>query len=369
MTYDAARIEVLEGREAVRKRPGMYVGSTGERGLHHLVFDVVDPAVADVLAGRASRVDVVLLPDGGVRVSDDGPGEEASLEDRLKRLHVGPDPVGRLSAPVSMFSGGLFVANVLSRRFIAEVRRDGACRVQEYERGVARGPFTATSRPVTGTGTTLASWPDLDVFETVECSYDRLAERFRELAYLHRGLEITLTDERPAASAPHQERFRSDNGLRDLVADLDARLDAPADIIGFAWADPRMEGTAEVALRWSGAHVERLVSFANSRLTQEGGTHVVGLHEGIAAAVDAYARERGLPAPAGDRLGEGLTAVVAVALDHPEYEGCTRTRLANPAVRAGVAEAVQEHLGARLKADPDRADALIRRIATGSSGT
>ncbi|MFG2332358.1 DNA gyrase subunit B [Streptomyces sp. NPDC048604] len=361
VSYDAARIELLEGREAIRKRPGMYIGSTGQRGLHHLVFELVTPAVADVLAGRASRVDVVLLPDGGVRVSDDGPGEGPGEALLTYRYHD-PEVLGREDVSVGVLTVGLFVANVLSRRMTVEVRRDGARWVQEYERGVALGPLTETG-PAAGTGTTLTCRPDADVFETLECSSTALAERFRELAFLHEELDISLTDARSSDVSVQEDRFRFAGGLRDFVAHLDAqreaRPEARTDIIGFAWEDPRMAGTAEVALRWSGSGDERIASFANSRRTWEGGTHAAGLRDGIAAAVDAYAREHGLAVPAADRIGRGLTAAVAVRLDRCEFEGCTRTGLANPEVRACVAEAVREHLGAWLEAHPGQAHALV----------
>ncbi|WP_460117960.1 DNA gyrase subunit B [Streptomyces phaeofaciens] len=374
--YDAARIEVLEPREAIRKRPGMYVGSTGERGVYQMVFDVVGRAVNEVLAGRASAVDVTLTPDGGVRVADDGPGvpvEAAghaggpSLEELLTHLPTGAGAGGRHAAVVGMFIVGPCVTNALSSRLTAEVRREGMRWVQEYVRGVAVTAPVAVG-PAAGSGTSIAFRPDPDVFETVECSFDVLAERLREVALLNRGLSVSLTDERPAVG-PRSVRFHFPGGVRDLVASLDARSGAPlhADVVGFECEEPRMEGTVEVALRWCDAREERVRTYANSRPTPEGGTHAVGFREGMAAAVNAYARERRLltaadPDLTADRIGEGLTAVVSVKLDHPEFEGATRGRLAGASVRSCVAEAVRQHLGAWLDEQPERAEAVVGRV-------
>lgn len=371
--YDAADIQVLEPREAVRKRPGMYVGSTGERGLHHVVFDVVDRAVNEVLPDRAGCVDITLTPDGGVRVANDGPGMPGEdgggpgLEALLTRMHVGPGPSGRYDV-MPLYGGiGLFVANVLSSRMTAEVWREGVYWGWEYARGV---PITALTdaEPATGSGTTVAFRPDPEIFGTAECSFDTLADRFRELALLNRDLEISLTDlRRPAES--RSVRFRSSDGTLEFVAFLDAQEAVPAypDIIGFEQEDPRMAGTMEAAFRWRGPGEERIRSFANSRPTSCGGTHANGLRDGLVAAVNAYARARRLltatdPDLGADRIGEGLTAVVSVKLDHPEFEGSTRGVLGNAEVRTCVAQAVREHLARWLEQHPEQAAALIDRI-------
>ncbi|NEA60380.1 DNA gyrase subunit B [Streptomyces sp. SID13666] len=373
--YDASHIQLLEGWEAVRKRPGMYVGSTGERGLHQMVFEVADRAVNEVLAGRASRVDVTLLSDGGVCVADDGPGvptDEAegtggpSLEALLTRLQAWPRPGSRHDVTIGFCGVGPFVANALSRRMTAEVRREGVRWVQEYARGVAVAPLTELGT-ATGSGTTLAFWPDVEIFGTVECSFDALAERFRELAFLNRGLDIWLTDQRRAGES-RPVRFRFPAGARDFVAFLDAQAAAPAptDVIGFDREDPRMAGTVEAAFRWCDAREERVRSFANSRPTA-GGTHQEGFRAGVAAALTAYARRQRLltatdPDLSTDRIGEGLTAVVSVKLDHPEFKGSTRDTLVNTAVRTCVGQAVEEHLGRWLEEHPERAAAVIDRI-------
>lgn len=375
MGYDAARIEVLEGREAVRKRPGMWVGSTGERGLHQLVFDVVGLAVNDVLAAGGGSVDVTLTPDGGVRVADDGlgvPFEAAegaggpALETQLTSMHAGSQSGGRHIVAVGHFGVRLFVANVLSSRLTAEVRREGVRRVQEYARGVALAP-PAAAGPATGSGTTVVFRPDAEIFETTRCSFAVLAERFRQVAFLNPGLGISLTEERPAGGA-RAVLFRFPEGVRDFMAAVDAEAGAglEPDVIGFEREDPRMAGTMQVAFLWNGPREERVWSFANSLATSQGGTHVDGFRDGVAAAVTAYARERGLltaadPDPGADRIGEGLKAVVSVKLDRVEFLGPTRGLLGNAEVRACVAEAVRDHLGAWFEQHPERAAQIVGR--------
>lgn len=375
--YDAARIEVLEGREAVRKRPGMWVGSTGERGLHQMVFEVVGRAVNQVLADSSGSgfVDVTLTSDGGVRVSDDGPegSVEAAgdtggpdLEALLTSFHAGPELRGRHITDVGQFRAGLFVVNALSSRLTAEARCEGVRRAHEYARGVEVVPPAAVG-PATGSGTTIAFWPDSEIFETTRCSFAVLAERFRQVAFLNRGLGISLTDERPAGGV-RAVSFRFPEGVLDLVATLDAETGSGVqpDVIGFEREDPRMAGTMEVALLWTGSREERIVGFANSRATREGGTHVDGFRDGVAATVIAYARERGLPAadldPRDDRICRSLTAVVSVKLDRPEYLGATGGLLGNTEVRDCVGEAVREHLGNWFEEEPERAAQFVDRV-------
>ncbi|MFF5477665.1 DNA gyrase subunit B [Streptomyces sp. NPDC012935] len=381
MGYDAARIEVLEGREAVRKRPGMWVGSTGERGLHQLVFEVVGRAVNEVLATGSGTVDVTLTSDGGVRVADNGlrgtfeapdAGDTGGpgLEALLTSMRAGPGPAGRHIVAVGHVGGGLFVANALSSRLKAEVRSEGVRRAQEYARGAALAPPAAVG-PASDSGTTIAFWPDAEIFETTRCSFAVLAERFRQVAFLNRGLAISLTEERPAGAA-RTVQFRFPDGVRDFVAALDAEAGASLhpDVIGFEREDPRMAGTMEVALLWSGSREERVRSFANSQATPQGGTHVDGFRDGVATAVTAYARARGLlkaadPGPVADRIGHGLTAIVSVKLDGPEFLGPTRGLLGNAEVRACVGEAIREHLGTWFEEHPERAAEVVGRIVRG----
>ncbi|WP_329383908.1 ATP-binding protein [Streptomyces sp. NBC_01716] len=368
--YDASRITVLQGSEAIRKRPGMYVGSTGERGLHQAVFEVVGRAVNEVLAGRAGSVDVTLMRDGGVGVADDGAGVPVEvagpgLEALLTGAYTGARQAGRDTAAVGLAGIGPCVANALSSRLTAVVRHDGVRWVREYERGVAVAPSMAVG-PVSGSGTTITFWPDSDIFQTVECSFAVLAERFRELAFLNRGLSISLSDARPPGE-PRSVRFLGE--ARDFVAFLDTSAGTPVhpDVIAFAWEDVRMAGTAEAALRWSTSREERVRSFANSRPTPGGGTHMVGFRDGVTVAVNAYARERRLLTAtdldlSADQVCEGLTAVVSVKLDHPEFQGATRGVLGNAAVRASFGEAVREHLANWMAGHPEQAAAVIGRI-------
>ncbi|MGW1813874.1 DNA gyrase subunit B [Streptomyces sp. NPDC002125] len=373
--YDAARTEELEGREGIRKRPGMFVGSTGERGLHEMVFQVLSWAVTHVLAGHGGgSVDVTLTRDGGVRISGDGPVTAArdtggtGLETLLTSMPTATEAGGRLIVNLGhgRMGGELFVANVLSSRLTAEVRCGGTRRVQAYARGVATAPPAAMGSAA-GSGTTVTFWPDTEIFETTRCSFALLAERFRQVASLNRGLGLSLTDERPEGGA-RAVSFRFPDGVRDFVAALDVEAGAvlQPDVIGFEREDSRMAGTMEVALLWNGSHQERIRSFANSRATRQGGTHVDGFRDGVAAVVTAYARAQGLPDAVGgfwaDRIGEGLTAVVSVKLDHPEYLGATCELLGNAEVRDCVAEAVREHLGNWLRERPTQAAQVLDRI-------
>ncbi|MFF3394378.1 ATP-binding protein [Streptomyces sp. NPDC002669] len=376
--YDACDIRVLEGREAIRKRPGMYIGSTGERGLRHMVFEVADRAVNEVLEGRAASVDITLTPDGGVCVADDGPGVPddemeggPGLEALLTHMQAGMGTGGRHDVTLGFCGVGPVVVNALSRRMTAEVRREGARWVQEYARGVATTPVTGAGTAV-GSGTTIAFWPDAEIFGAAEFSFDGLEERFRELAFLNQGLEISLTDLR-RPDEPRSVRLRFPGGARDFVAFLDGHPAAPAptDTIAFEHEDPRMAGTMKVAFRWCGCPGERIRTFANSRPTVDG-AHMVGFRDGMTAAVTTYARKQGLltataPGFGADRIGEGLTAVVSVKLDRPEFGGSTRGVLGNAEVRDCVGQAVQDHLGRWLEEDPERAAAVIDRIARGAA--
>lgn len=376
MGYDAVRIDELEGREAVRKRPGMWVGSTGERGLHEVVLQVVGWFVNRALAGAGEgSVDVTLTHDSGVRVVGNGPdGPFATdantggrgLEALLTRMSV-DERDGRHLAHVSHGGHtGLFVANALSSRLTAEEQRGETCRVQEYARGVA-ATLPAATESLAATKTIIAFWPDTEIFETTRCSFAVLAERFRQVAFLNRGLGISLTDERPAGGV-RAVSFRFPDGVRDFVAALDAeRGGAPhPDVIGFEREDPRMAGTMEVAMLWSGSGQGQIRSFANSRATRQGGTHVDGFRDGVTAAVTAYARERGLLAadndPCADRISKGLRAVVSVKLERPEYLGATHELLGNTDVRGCVRQAVREHLGNWIEEQSKQSTQVVDRI-------
>ncbi|MFJ2514905.1 DNA gyrase subunit B [Streptomyces griseoviridis] len=387
MAYDATRITYLDGPEAVRRRPGMWVGSVGERGLHQLVFGAVDEAVNRILAIGGGSVDVTLTRDGGVQVWDDGtptpfraaegsgntggdegPGAEGpGLDERLTSFHAGRGPDDRRTVFVGDFGVGLFVVNALSSRLTAETRDAGVRRVQEYAYGVAVAA-PSTTEPATGTGTALAFWPDRGIFETTRCSFAVLAERLRQVAFLNPGLGISLTDERTAGAA-RSVRFRFPDGVRDFVAALDAESGplVSSDVIGFARDDPRMAGSMQVALLWRGFGAERVLGFVNSLATPEGGTHLDGFRDGVTDAVAAIAGERGQLTtadsdPGAGLIGAGLTAVVSVCLDRPEILGATRGRLGNTAVRNCVREAVRECLREAFDERPELATEVVERV-------
>lgn len=373
--YDTGRTQWLEGWEAIRKRPGMYIGSTREAGLHQMVFEVAGRAVNEVLAGRADSVEISLGRDGRLCVADDGPGvpteagtggmSGTGVEAMLTRRHSGSG--GRNT--VSLFAMGPCVATALSSRLTAEARFGGLRWVHEYARGLAIAPPMVVG-PAARSGMSISFLPDADIFGTAAVSFDVLTARFRELAYLNRGLEITMTDAR--STGPARATFRFPGGARDFVAVLGPGADAPVhqDVIGFEREDPRMAGTMEVALRWSAAARERIRSFANSRPTPQGGTHEEGFRRAVAAALSTYARRhRLLTAAEPDlhpaRTGQGMTAVVSVKLDRPEYQGATHGMLGNRAAHLCVREAVQDHLLTWLDKHPQQAEAIVARVTHG----
>ncbi|MFD5422043.1 DNA gyrase subunit B [Streptomyces sp. NPDC127069] len=384
--YDASHIQVLDPREAIRRRPGMYVGSADERGLHHQLFELCDWGVNEVLAGHAGRVDVTLAPEGWARISVDGPrvapdgGNAAPRTPRLEALladiDAHPAVWSRHSVDLSRCGSrmGPFVANALSSRLTAEFMHGETRRVHRYERGFAVGPEAPqVSEAVDGAGaapgTVVTFRPDAEVFGAAEHSFDVLAERFRELAFLNPGLDIHLTDQRSVDRA-RSERFRSPGGVRDFVTFLAGRrptVSVHGKVHGFALEEPRIAGSVEVALSWGSDHGEEVRGFANSSPTPCGGTHVAGFRAGLAAAVAAFARERGLVSPAdpgldAGQVSGGLTAVVSVKLDRPEFTGATRGGLGNDGVRDRVADAVREHLGAWLAEDPQLAATVTDRV-------
>ncbi|MFI0721575.1 DNA gyrase subunit B [Streptomyces sp. NPDC021224] len=368
MTYDASHITVLEGAEAVRKRPGMYIGSTGPRGLHHMVTGVVEWAADVVLAapdaGSRRHIAVTLAPDGGVRVTDDGPGvpfaaQEAPgapgvppLDEQLSRF--GPGPRRR----AFLLNGWeLMTACALSTRLTAEVRREGVRRVQNYIRGTATAP-PADAGPAADSGTAITFHPDPEIFTTVEVDRTVLADRLRELAFLTPGLTLTLTDERPPGP-PRTARFHSPAGVAGLLAHLDGPVAGATEVVTVSVTTTR--GALDAALRRRGPAEGPPVirSYANCFPTAEGGVHVEGLRDGLTAALAGYARAHGLPEPDAEGACAGLTAVVSVRLDAPSFEGSTHGRLGNTEVRPWVAAAVREHVGAWLDAHPEQAAGLL----------
>ena len=374
MSYDARSITVLEGLEAVRKRPGMYIGSTGERGLHHLVQEVVDNAVDEALAGYCDHIEVTLLPDGGVRVSDNGRGipvdnhpieNRPALEIVLTTLHAG----GKFDSKSYAVSGGLHgvgvsVVNALSWRLEVEVRRDGYVWYQSYERSEPTGPVRR-DEPTDEHGTTITFWPDPAIFETTEWSFETLSRRLQEMAFLNRGLAITITDERPdhIDGDLHMVLYRYDGGIADFVRYLNASKEPVHDsVIEFGEDGPGI--AAEVAMQWTGAFSESVHTFANTINTAEGGTHEEGFRSALTTIVNRYAREQKLIREkdenlTGDDVREGLTAIIHVKLAEPQFEGQTKTKLGNTEAKSFVQRVCNDHLRAWFESNPGEAKAII----------
>ncbi|MBA9002157.1 DNA topoisomerase (ATP-hydrolyzing) subunit B [Thermomonospora cellulosilytica] len=382
MAYDASSITVLEGLEAVRKRPGMYIGSTGERGLHHLVYEIVDNSVDEALAGYADTIEVTLLADGGVRVYDNGRGipvgehpveKRPAIELVLTTLHAG----GKFDGKSYAVSGGLHgvgsaVVNALSTRLDAEVRREGHVWRQSY---TWRGPIAplAKGEPTDETGTIITFWPDGEIFETLEWNFETLSRRMQEMAFLNRGLSITLVDERPDhlngedGTEPRRVSYRYDGGISDFVRYINAKKDAVhPDVIAF---EDQTDGMAvEIAMQWSGSYSESVHTFANTINTAEGGTHEEGFRSALTTIVNKYARDKGLLRDKDDNLTgedvrEGLTAIISIKLADPQFEGQTKTKLGNTEARSFVQKVVHEHLRDWFDREPGQAKEIINKAS------
>jgi DNA gyrase subunit B len=377
LSYDARSITVLEGLEAVRKRPGMYIGSTGERGLHHLVYEVVDNAVDEALAGYCDTIDVTLLADGGVRVRDDGRGipvddhpveHRPALEIVMTTLHAG----GKFDAKSYAVSGGLHgvgvsVVNALSRRLDVEVRRDGYVWLQSYERGDQTGPLVRGAAS-DETGTTISFWPDPQIFETTDWSFETLSRRMQEMAFLNKNLAITITDERHDESRSVEYVYAG--GIADFVRYINASKEAVhGSVIDFG---EEAEGiSVEIAMQWSGAYTESVHTFANTINTAEGGTHEEGFRAALTTIVNRYARDQKLLREkddnlTGDDVREGLTAIVSVKLAEPQFEGQTKTKLGNTEAKSFVQKACNDHLRDWFDRNPGEAKEIINKASQAS---
>ena len=370
-TYTAKDITVLEGLEPVRLRPGMYIGSTGPRGLHHLVYEAVDNSVDEALAGRNERVDVTLHPDDSVTVSDWGSGIPVDMmKDQglpaltvvLTKLHAG----GKFGGDGYKVSGGLHgvgisVVNALSEYLIAEVRRDGKVYRQEFARGVPSGEMQVVGEAAT-TGTTITFMPDSEIFEEIEWSMETLSQRLRETAFLTRGLKITLTDERAGGE---QVEFLYEGGIRDFVSHInEAKEPIHKHIVYFEGANE--QGQVEVAMQWNTKYVESVFSFANNINTHEGGSHLSGFNAALTRTLNKYARDKALLKEKEDNLEgedvrEGLAAVISVKLQEPQFEGQTKTKLGNPWVRGFVEQTVNARLAEFLEENPTDAKQIIMK--------
>ena len=374
MSYDARSITVLEGLEAVRKRPGMYIGSTGERGLHHLVQEVVDNAVDEALAGYCDRIEVTLLADGGVRVIDNGRGipvddhpveHRPALEVVLTTLHAG----GKFDGKSYAVSGGLHgvgvsVVNALSARLDVEIRRDGYVWRQSYRVSHPAGPVTR-GEPSDETGTTVTFWPDADIFEEMVWSFETLSRRLQEMAFLNRGLAIILTDERPDhdTGEPNVASYRYNGGIVDFVRYLNASKEPVHEsVIDFGDEAPGI--SAEIAMQWTGAYAESVHTFANTINTAEGGTHEEGFRAALTSIVNRYAKEQKLLREkdenlSGEDVREGLTAIIHIKLAEPQFEGQTKTKLGNTEAKSFVQRVCNDHLRDWFERNPGEAKAII----------
>jgi DNA gyrase subunit B len=370
--YDAGDITVLKGLEAVRRRPGMYIGSTGPRGLHHLVYEIVDNSVDEALAGYCDRVEVTLNPDGSITVVDNGRGipvspmpdqeNRSALEVVLTVLHAG----GKFGGEGYKVSGGLHgvglsVVNALSEWLLAEVRREDRVWRQRYELGAPQGPIEP-GEPAEGTGTTITFKPDEDIFEEPEPDFDTLAQRFRETAFLTRGLTIQLVDGRGSG---REVEYRYDGGIADFVRHLnDGRDPIHRDVIMIE--AETAEGQLEVALQWTTAYTESVYTFANNINTHEGGTHLTGFRTALTRVVNDHARARGLLREKdvnleGTDAREGLTAIVSLKLREPQFEGQTKTKLGNSEIAGFVAGAVGQGLAEYFEEHPQEGRAIAAK--------
>jgi DNA gyrase subunit B len=371
-SYDAQDITVLEGLEAVRKRPGMYIGSTGPRGLHHLVWEVVDNSVDEALAGEATRVDVTVHPDNSVTVRDDGRGipvatmekeGKPAVEVVLTVLHAGGKfgEGGGYKVSGGLHGVGVSVVNALSESLLVTIRRDGFTWRQRYERGVPQGPLEQ-GEPTKESGTEITFLADAEIFETLEYEWATLEQRLRETAYLTRGLRICVTDEREAGK---QAEFHYEGGIRDFVAFLNENKDAIQDKVIYFEAEGE-EGSVEVAMQWNSSYQESIFSFANNINTHEGGSHLSGFRGALTRTLNKYARDKGElkekdPALSGEDVREGLTAVISAKLAEPQFEGQTKTKLGNPGMQGFVESIVNAKLAEFLEENPKEAVRVIRK--------
>ena len=396
--YDAGDITVLEGLEAVRKRPGMYIGSTSERGLHHLVQEIVDNSVDEAMAGYCDHIQVTLLADGGVQVSDDGRGmpvamhpteNKPTVEVILTILHAG----GKFGGGGYAVAGGLHgvgstVVNALSERLEVEVKRDGFIWTMDFFRGVPTGELQRGEQ-TEETGTTVKFWPDSTIFETTDFSYEYLRARFQQMAFLNKGLKISLTDERhnevdddevqidedeDQEWKPRSVTYEYEHGLLDYVQYLNSTKKAELvhpDVIVFEAEEGEQTLSLEIAMQWTTSYTEAVHTYANVINTHEGGTHEEGFRTALTSLVNNYAKEQKLlrdkdPNLTGDDIREGLTAVISVKLGDPQFEGQTKTKLGNSEVKGFVQRVVRDELGHWFESNPAQAKDVVRKALQAS---
>lgn len=387
--YGAGAIQVLEGLEAVRKRPGMYIGSTGPRGLHHLVYEIVDNSVDEALAGHCDLIKITILEDGGIQVIDDGRGipvdmhpteGRSSVEVVLTVLHAG----GKFGGSGYAVSGGLHgvgssVVNALSSRFEVKVKRQGFTWNMSFTDSVPDAPL-AKGEATDETGTTITFWPSADIFESIDFDYTTLRTRFQQMAFLNKGLKIELTDLRPqepeedgkgesvTPAAPH-DAFMYERGIEDYVQHINATKRAELvndEIVSFEAEDTDKKIAVEVAMQWTTSYSESVHTYANTINTHEGGTHEEGFRAAMTTLVNRYARDKNILREKDDNLSgedvrEGLTAVVSVKLGEPQFEGQTKTKLGNTEAKAFVQKVVGDKLGDWFERNPGPAKDIIRK--------
>ena len=373
--YDASSIQVLEGLEAVKRRPGMYIGTTGPRGLHHLVWEIVDNSIDEALAGYCTEISVTVHPDNSVSVTDDGRGMPVGKMDKygksaaeviMTTLHAG----GKFDGQGYKVSGGLHgvgasVVNALSEWLEMEVRRDGHLFIQRYKRGFPESEIKKSRKlkKGEGTGTTIRFLPDPEVFtETQEFSFDTLARRFRESAFLNKGLKISLVDER---EEDRSVTYQYDGGIRDFVEHINEAKD-PVHKTIFYFEREEAVGDVEVALQWNSGFQDSVFTFANNINTHEGGAHLSGFRAALSRTINAYARQKGLLKEkeenlTGDDIREGLAAVISVKLSEPQFEGQTKTKLGNTEIKGLVESSTNRFLAEFLEERPGEAKAVINK--------
>ncbi len=391
MSYDASAITVLEGLDAVRKRPGMYIGSTGERGLHHLVYEVVDNSVDEALAGYADLITVTLLADGGVRVVDNGRGipvdivaseGKPAVEVVLTVLHAG----GKFGGSGYSVSGGLHgvgvsVVNALSTNLDVEVRREGRVHRQKYLYGAPTGPLEK-GEATDATGTIITFWADGAIFETTHFDFTTLARRFQEMAFLNKGLTLELVDERKAlvvdpqaevdpevdeAERIRRVRYSYEGGIADFVRHINASKGvANPSVIDIESESDDKRMSAEIAMQWNTTYAESVYTFANTINTTEGGTHEEGFRSALTTLMNKFAREWNIlkekdPNLSGDDIREGLTAIVSVKMAEPQFEGQTKAKLGNTEMKTFVQKVVNDQLGEWLEKNPAEGKEIARK--------
>ena len=373
-SYDAGDIQVLEGLDPVRKRPGMYIGSTDVRGLHHLVTEVVDNSIDEALAGYCTHIVVEILKDGAIRVTDNGRGiptgiiekeGKSAVEVVLTKLHAG----GKFGSGGYKISGGLHgvgvsCVNALSEWLVAEVRQNGKLYRIRFNRGIAERPLAVVGE-ASDTGTTVTFYPDAEIFETLEFNYDTMKTRLRELAYLNKGLTIELADQR--VEPERREVFRYDGGIVSFVEEMNKTKETIfPEVIYFD--EKYVDSEIEVAMQYNDSYSDTILAFANNINTEEGGTHLDGFKASLTKIINDYGSKAGIlkgsEKLSGEDVREGLTAVISVKLAEPQFEGQTKTKLGNSSMRQAVAKGVTEGFGTYLEEHPREAKELVLKTIT-----